>query len=179
MAASSSKQFKNICVLFEFHYGKYKEFVQAAVDLGRLIAEKKHHLVYGGGERGLSRLVSKAVFTRGSLVLGIIPKAMKPLLCMSGPPIGEELVVSSMQERIYEIMNHADAFIFLSGDLATFEALITFASWAHLNIHKKTHQFVNVNNFYDGLLTFINHAIKNHFVPYPVKKTLYLCFYYK
>ncbi|KAK9183144.1 hypothetical protein WN944_026293 [Citrus x changshan-huyou] len=170
MAASSSKQFKNICVLSGFHYGKYKEFVQAAVDLGRVIAERKLHLVYGGGERGLSRFVSEAVFTRGSQVLGIIPKPMKPLVCMSGPPIGEELVVSSMQERISEMINHADAFIFLPGDLATFEALITFASWAHLNIHKKPIGLLNVNNFYDGLLTFINHAIKNHFVPHSVKK---------
>ncbi|KAH9704470.1 hypothetical protein KPL70_011475 [Citrus sinensis] len=125
--SSSSKQFKNICVLSGFHYGKYKEFIQVAVDLGRVIAERKLHLV-GGGERGLSRLVSEAVFTRGSQVLGIIPKPIKPLVCMSGPPIGEELVVSSMQERISEMMNHADAFIFLPGDLATFEALITFAS---------------------------------------------------
>ncbi|KAK9214457.1 hypothetical protein WN944_006449 [Citrus x changshan-huyou] len=150
MAASSSKQFKNICVLSGFHYGKYKEFVQATVDLGRVIAERKLHIVYEGGERGLSRLVSEAVFTRGSQVLGIIPKPMKPLVCMSGLPIGEELVVSR--------------------DLATFEALITFASWAHLNIHQKPIGLLNVTNFYDGLLTFINHAIKNHFVPHSLKK---------
>ena len=70
-------------------------------------------------------------------MLGIIPKDLKPLGCLPDPPIGEELVFSCMQERISEILNHADAFIFLSGDLATLEALITFASWAHLNIHKK------------------------------------------
>ncbi|KAK9208607.1 hypothetical protein WN944_000966 [Citrus x changshan-huyou] len=110
MTTSSSKQFKNICVFSGFHFGKYKEFVQAAIDLGRVITERKLHLVYEGGERGLSRLVSEVVFTKGSQVLGIIPKAMKPLVCMSGPPIGEELVVSSMQERISEMMNHVDAF---------------------------------------------------------------------
>ena len=47
-----------------------------------------------------------------------------------------------MQEKISEMLNHADAVIFLPGDLATLEALITFASWAHLNIHKKIHRFV-------------------------------------
>ena len=89
MAASLSKQFKNIFVLSGFHYEKYKEFVQAAVDIGRVIAEKKLHLVYEGGERGLSRLVSEAVFTRISQVLDIIRKAIKPLGCLSGPPIRE------------------------------------------------------------------------------------------
>ncbi|XP_024043212.1 uncharacterized protein LOC112099914 [Citrus clementina] len=58
MAASSSRQFKNICVLSGFHYGKYKEFVQAAVDLGRAIAERKLHLVYGGGDCGLPSALS-------------------------------------------------------------------------------------------------------------------------
>ncbi|XP_024035565.1 probable cytokinin riboside 5'-monophosphate phosphoribohydrolase LOGL6 [Citrus clementina] len=117
MAATSSSQLKNICVLSGFRYGKYKEFVQAAIDLGRAIAERKLHLVYGGGDRGLSKLVSEAAFVRGSQVLGIIPKALKPLGCLPDSPTGEELAVS--------------------GDLATLEALITFASWAHLNIHKK------------------------------------------
>ncbi|KAK9204787.1 hypothetical protein WN943_015051 [Citrus x changshan-huyou] len=174
MAAISSSQFKNICVLSGFRYGKYKEFVQAAVDLGRAIAERKLHLVYGGGDRRLSKLVSEFAFVRGSQVLGIIPKALKPLGCLPNSPTGEELVVSCMQEIISEMLNHADAFIFLPGDLATLEALITFASWAHLNIHKKPISLLNVNNFYDNLITFLNHAIKNYFIPSSAKK-LFIC----
>ena len=114
-------------MLFVFHYGKYKEFVQAAVDFGHAIAGKLH-LIYEGGDCGLSKLVLEAVFIKGNQVLGIIPQALKPLGCVSDVPIGEELVVSSMQERISQMLNHADAFIFLPGDIATLEALITFAS---------------------------------------------------
>ena len=79
-----------------------------------------------------------------------------------------------MQERISEILNHADTFIFLLGDLATLKALITFAYWTHLNIHKKPIGLLNINNFYDGLLTFIKHTIKNHFIPIFAKK-LFIC----
>ncbi|KAK9177614.1 hypothetical protein WN943_026802 [Citrus x changshan-huyou] len=165
MAATPNRQFKNICVLSGFNYDKYKEFVEAAIDLGRSIAERKLHLVYGGGNRGLSKLVSEAAFVRGSQVLGIIPRALKPLCSLSDPPIGEELVVSGMQERITEMLNHADAFIFLPGDLAKLEALITLASWAHLHIHQKLIGLLNVNNFYDDFIAFLNHAIKNYFVP--------------
>ena len=46
-------------------------------------------------------------------MLGIILKALKPLGCLPNPSTGEELVISSMQERIFEMLNHADAFIFL------------------------------------------------------------------
>ncbi|KAK9213873.1 hypothetical protein WN944_005858 [Citrus x changshan-huyou] len=95
MAATSSSQLKNICVLSGFRYGKYKEFIQAAIDLGRAIAERKLNLVYGGGGRWLLKLVSEAAFVRESQVLGIIPKALKPLGCLPDPPTGEELVVSA------------------------------------------------------------------------------------
>ncbi|KAK9213864.1 hypothetical protein WN944_005849 [Citrus x changshan-huyou] len=145
MSATPNRQFKNICVLSGFTYGKHKEFVEAAIDLGRSIAARKLHLVYGGGNRG-----------------------------SSDSSTGEELVVSSMQERITAMLNHADAFIFLPGDLATLEALITLASWAHLHIHQKPIGLLNVNNFYDGFIAFLNHAIKNYFIPSNVKK-LFIC----
>ena len=174
MAATSSRQLKNICVHSGFHYGKYKEFVQAAIDLGRAIAERKLHLVYGGGDRGLSKLVSEVAFVRGSQVLGIIPRVLKPLDSSSDSSTVEELVVSGMQERITEMLNHADAFIFLPGDLATLEALITLASWAHLHIHQKPIGLLNVSNFYDGFIAFLNYAIKNYFIPSNAKK-LFIC----
>ena len=56
MAATSSRQLKNICVLSGFHYGKYED-IMAAIDLGLVITERKLHLVYRGGDRGLSKLV--------------------------------------------------------------------------------------------------------------------------
>ena len=58
MVAIPNKQVKNICMLSGFNYGKHKEFVEAAIDLGRSIVERKLHLVYGGGNRWLSKLVS-------------------------------------------------------------------------------------------------------------------------
>ncbi|KAH9752838.1 hypothetical protein KPL71_014866 [Citrus sinensis] len=174
LAATPNRQFKNICVLSGFNYGKHKEFVEAAVDLVRSIAKRKLHLAYGGGNRGLSKLVSEAAFVRGSQVLGIIPSGLKPLGSLSDSSTGEELVVSGMQERITEMLNHADAFIFLPRDLATLEALITLASWAHLHVHQKPIDLLNVNNFYDGFIAFLNHAIKNSFIPSNAKK-LFIC----
>ncbi|KAK9226412.1 hypothetical protein WN943_011459 [Citrus x changshan-huyou] len=174
MAATPNKQFKNICVLSGFNYDKYKEFVEAVIDLGRNIAERKLHLVYGGDNRGLSKLVSEVAFVRGSQVLGIIPRALKPLSSLSDSPTGEELVVSGMQEIITEMLNHIDAFIFLLGDLTTLKALITLASWTHLNIHQKPIGLLNVNNFYDGFIAFLNHSIKNYFISSTAKK-LFIC----
>ncbi|XP_024042821.1 probable cytokinin riboside 5'-monophosphate phosphoribohydrolase LOGL8 [Citrus clementina] len=109
-----SLRFKLMCDASDYGVGvvlgqrKEKRVRSAVIDLGHAIVERKLHLVYGGGDRELSKLVSEAAFVRGSQVLGIIPKALKPLGCLPYPPTGEELVVS--------------------GDLATLEALIAFAS---------------------------------------------------
>ncbi|KAK9226125.1 hypothetical protein WN943_011172 [Citrus x changshan-huyou] len=99
-------------------------------------------------------MVSETAFIRGSQVLGIIPRVLKPLGSSSDSSTGEELVVS--------------------GDLATLEALITLASWAHLHVHQKPIGLLNVNNFYDGFIAFLNHAIKNYFIPSNAKK-LFIC----
>ncbi|KAK9177533.1 hypothetical protein WN944_029556 [Citrus x changshan-huyou] len=74
------------CVLSGFNYSKYKEFIEAAIDHGRSIAARKLQLVYGGGDRGLSKPVSKAAYIRGSQMLGIIPKTLRPLGCLSDSP---------------------------------------------------------------------------------------------
>ena len=122
----------------------------------------------------VTKLVSESAFFRGSQVLCIIPRALKPLDNFSDSPTTEELVVSGMQERITEMLNHADAFIFLPGDLATLDALITLVSWAHMNIHQKPISLLNVNNFYDNFIAFLNHAIKNYFIPYIAKFFLFM-----
>lgn len=57
MTETSNKQFNNVCTFFGFHYEKYKEFVQAPIDLGQLLVERKIHLLYKGGAQGLPRLV--------------------------------------------------------------------------------------------------------------------------
>ena len=142
MAATPNKQFKNICVLSRFNYDKYKEFIEATIDLGRSIAERKLHLVFGGGNRGLSKLVSEATFVRGSQVLGIIPRVLKLLGSLSYSSTGEELVVSGMQERITEMLNHADAFIFLPGNLATSRGTYHISILSSSAHSLETHQFV-------------------------------------
>ena len=56
MVATSSKQFKNVCVLYNIQYRKYKEFIWAAVDLSLVIVDKKLHFVYRRCDEGYQSL---------------------------------------------------------------------------------------------------------------------------
>ena len=71
MAGSSSHHIKNICVFGGSNPGKENEFLESANHLGRVLAERKIHLVYEGGSLGLIGGVSMASFLGGNQVLGI------------------------------------------------------------------------------------------------------------
>jgi len=127
MTGSSGHQIKNICVFGGFGPRKEKEFLESTNHLGRVLAERKIHLVYGGGSLGLMGSVSTYVFLGGSQVLGIIPKALAKV-DITGKTIGEELQVFTMSERMSAMFEHVNAFIALPGGLSTLEEIFHISS---------------------------------------------------
>ena len=65
-----------------------------------------------------------------------------------------------------------DAFIALLGDYGTLEEIFQIVSWAQLNIHQKLIGLLNVNNFFDGLLSFLDHAVEQKFIPHSTRQLL-------
>jgi len=171
MIGSSVPKIKNICVFGGSSPGKEKEFLESANHLGRVLAERKIHLVYGGGSLGLIGGVSIAVFLGGSQILGVIPKALAEGDII-GKTIGEELHVSTISERLSVMFNHVDAFIALPGGLGTLEEIFHISSWAQLNIHQKPIGLLNVNGFYNTLLSFLDHAVEQQFLTFSALQIL-------
>jgi len=163
MAGPSSYHIKNICVFGGSSPEKEITFLEAANHLGRVLAERKIHLVYGGGSLGLMGGVSIAAFLGGSQVLGVVPKALAKGNFI-GKTIGEELQVSKMFDRMNTMFNHAGAFIALPGGLGTLEEIFHISSWAQLHIHHKPIGLLNINGFYDNLLSFLDQAMEQEFL---------------
>jgi len=163
MAGSSSHHIRNICVFGGSSPGKEKEFLESANHLGQVLAERKIHLVFGGGSLGLIGGVAIAAFLGGSQVLGVVPEALTKGDII-GKTIGEELQVSTMYDRLNAMFNHADAFIALPGGLGTLEEIFHISSWAQLHIHHKPIGLLNVNGFYDNLLSFLDQAVEQEFL---------------
>jgi predicted Rossmann-fold nucleotide-binding protein len=53
MEVTSALKIKNICVFGGSNPRKETEFLESANHLGQVLAERKIHLVYGGGSLGL------------------------------------------------------------------------------------------------------------------------------
>jgi len=95
--------------------------------------------------------------------LGVVPKALAKRDII-GKTIGEELQVSTISDRMNAMFDHVDAFIALLGGLDTLEEIFHIFSWAHLNIHQKPIGLLNVNGFYNNLLSFLDHVVEHNFL---------------
>ncbi|KAL9319355.1 hypothetical protein ACSQ67_015872 [Phaseolus vulgaris] len=83
---------------------------------------------------------------------------------ITGEPIGEVRAVSDMHQRKAEMARQADAFIALPGGYGTLEELLEIITWAQLGIHSKPVGLLNVDGFYNSLLSFIDKAVDEGFI---------------
>ncbi|XP_050226260.1 cytokinin riboside 5'-monophosphate phosphoribohydrolase LOG7 isoform X1 [Mercurialis annua] len=162
MEASKSR-FQRICVFCGSSTGKKPSYQEAAVQLGKELVERRIDLVYGGGSVGLMGLVSQAVHDGGRHVLGVIPRTLMPREII-GQTVGEVRAVSDMHQRKAEMARQADAFIALPGGYGTLEELLEVITWAQLGIHRKPVGLLNVDGFYNSLLSFIDKAVDEGFI---------------
>ncbi|KAG4130269.1 hypothetical protein ERO13_D09G132100v2 [Gossypium hirsutum] len=159
----TKSRFKRICVFCGSSSGKKASYQEAAVELGKELVERRIDLVYGGGSVGLMGLVSQAVHDGGRHVLGVIPRTLMPTVII-GETVGEVRAVSDMHQRKAEMARQADAFIALPGGYGTLEELLEVITWAQLGIHRKPVGLLNVDGYYNSLLSFIDKAVDEGFI---------------
>ncbi|KAF3434643.1 hypothetical protein FNV43_RR21728 [Rhamnella rubrinervis] len=114
-------------------------------------------------------VVSLATYVGGSNILGIIPRALTTPN-ITGLTVRREIQVSTMHERISKMLEKSDAFIALPGDYGTLEEIFQLVSWSQLNIHRKPIGLLNVNKFFDGLLSFLDHVVEQNFISHLVRQ---------
>ncbi|KAK9940108.1 hypothetical protein M0R45_016783 [Rubus argutus] len=161
----NQSKFKRICVFCGSSPGKKSSYKDAAIELGEELVSKDIDLVYGGGSIGLMGLISQAVYDGGRHVIGVIPKTLMPRE-ITGETVGEVKAVADMHSRKAERRNakQSDAFYALPGGYGTLEELLEVITWAQLGIHDKPVGLLNVDGYYNSLLSFIDTAVEEGFI---------------
>ncbi|EOY15206.1 Lysine decarboxylase family protein isoform 2 [Theobroma cacao] len=159
-----NSRFKRVCVFCGSSTGKRNCYREAALELGKELVSRRLDLVYGGGSVGLMGLVSQEVHRGGGHVLGIIPKTLMRKE-ITGETVGEVKPVADMHQRKAEMARHSDCFIALpAGGYGTLEELLEVITWAQLGIHDKPVGLINVDGYYNSLLTFLDKAVDDGFI---------------
>lgn len=108
-------------------------------------------------------MVADATLAAGGQVVGIIPKALVERE-WAHHGCTELHVVENMHERKRMMAERADAFLALPGGIGTFEEFFEVWTWRQLGYHDKPVGLLNLNGYYDGLMTFIDNAVKSQFM---------------
>jgi uncharacterized protein (TIGR00730 family) len=154
---------KTVCVYCGSGPGTNPRFVEAAVGLGKVLAENGIRLVYGGGSIGLMGAVATSVLDHGGTVTGIIPdfltareNALKR--------VQEMIVTPDMHERKRLMFERSDAFVALPGGIGTLEELVEQLTWQQLGRHSKPILLANIDNFWEPLLALLAHMRATQFI---------------
>lgn len=153
----------SVCVFCGSNNGTSPIYNNETKILGNLIAKLKMTLVYGGGQVGLMGTLADAALAAGGSVIGVIPEALfdKEL---AHKHITKLHVVASMHERKQLMYSLSDGFIALPGGLGTFDELFEVLTWGQLGLHHKPCGLLNVDGYYDPLLTQLDKSVKAGFL---------------
>jgi uncharacterized protein (TIGR00730 family) len=153
----------SICVYCGSGPGTKPVFVEAARRFGRILAEHRIRLVYGGGSGGLMGALAESALDHGGHVTGIIPDFLteREHMLMRAQ---ERVVTRDLHERKRIMFERADAFVALPGGVGTLEELVEQLTWAQLGRHKKPILIANIERFWDPLCALFAHMEQLQFI---------------
>lgn len=134
-----------------------------ATQLGRTLASAGAVVVTGGGSTGSMGAVADAALGAGARVIGVVPRG---LFTREEVHHAIELIeVESLHERKQVMLGLADAFVALPGGFGTLDELSEVLTWAQLGIHAKPTVLLDPDDFWAGVVAWIDGAVAAGYVP--------------
>lgn len=146
-----------ICIFCGAFKSSDPEVAKYVTEVTDHFAKDKIELVYGGASIGIMGALATELTVKGGEVIGVIPQhLMKKEIAHGG--LTKLHVVSDMHERKKMMYDLSDAFLIFPGGMGTMDELFEILTWRQLGLHNKPIAILNVNNYYDHLLKFLDHS---------------------
>lgn len=146
--------------------------METAYKLGQQLATSGIDLVYGGAKVGLMGAVADGALAASGRVIGILPGFLQTKE-IAHEGLTELIRVESMHERKLKMHDLSDGVIALPGGYGTLEEYFEMLTWGQLGLHRKPVALLNVNGFYDGLLTLADTMVASGLLK-PVNREMML-----
>jgi len=155
-------QTASICVFCGARPGNAPEFVAAAEALGTLLGTDGYRLVFGAGDGGIMGAVARAAASAGAESLGVIPTHLLGFERKASDR-HQVVITENMHERKKVMFMNSDAIVVLPGGAGSLDELFEVVTWRQLDLHAKPIFLVNVNGYWDPLLTLMSHIVDQGF----------------
>lgn len=144
----------NICVYGASSNDIDKSYISAVEQLGYMIAERGHTLVFGAGGRGLMGAVARGVTSKNGHIIGVTPSFFDVDGILYEGDM-ELIKTNTMRERKQIMEDRSDAFIMVPGGIGTYEEFFEILTLKQLGRHGKAIVIYNINGFFDELLNML------------------------
>ena len=158
-----TNKIRTVCVYCGSGPGTNPRFIEGAIAFGKVLAENRIRLVYGGGSIGLMGAVATSVLDHGGVVTGIIPDFLTSRE-NALRRVQEMIVTPDMHERKRLMFERSDAFVALPGGVGTLEELVEQLTWQQLGRHSKPVLLANIDGFWEPLLALLAHMRATEFI---------------
>jgi len=154
---------QTICVYCASSSQVKPSYFNATSRLGKILADAKLSVVYGGGSMGLMGQLADSTLEAGGKITGVIPRFMCDVE-WNHTGLTELILVDTMHERKEKMAMMADAVVALPGGCGTLEELLEVITWKRLGIFTKPIVIVNLEGYFDDLISMLNRAVEEHFM---------------
>jgi uncharacterized protein (TIGR00730 family) len=154
---------KAVCVYCGSSDGARPLYAEAAKAFGRALVKADLALVYGGGKVGLMGVIANEVMAAGGRAIGVIPELLVNKE-VGHDGLTELHVVPDMHQRKKMMADLSDAFVAMPGGAGTLEELFEVFTWAQLGYHQKPVAVLNIDGFYDPLVSMLRHTVDEGFM---------------
>ena len=154
---------KRVCVFCGSSLGRASIYQESARKLGKLLAEKRIELVYGGANVGLMGAVANGCLENGGVVIGVIPKNLMDME-VAHDRLSELRIVESMHARKQVMSQLSDGFLSLPGGIGTLEETFEMFTWLQLGLQVKPMGLLNITGFYDHLSRMLQKMVSESFL---------------
>lgn len=161
----------SVCIFCGSRTGRRPEYVEAARQTGRILAENGWRLVYGAGDIGIMGEVARAAQAQGGATFGVIPQHLVDLE-VGKTDLNAYVVTETMHERKKVMFMNAHAVVLLPGGAGSLDEIFEVLTWRQIGLHEKPIIVVNVAGYWNPFLALVDHVIAEGFADASLREML-------
>ncbi len=152
-----------ICVFCGSSMGNNPGYQQAARTTAEFFVRHNIHLIYGGAKVGLMKILADTMLENNGEVIGVMPGLLVDKE-VAHEGLTQLIRVESMAARKLKMEEMSDGFIALPGGFGTFDELSEVLIYNQLRVMDKPVGILNTAGYFDKMLEFFDHSVKEGFV---------------
>lgn len=158
----------SVCVFCGARPGNSPAYMAAGTALGTALANADMRLVYGAGDVGVMGAVARAAQAADGETFGVIPVHLVDME-VGKQDLTSYIVTENMHERKKVMFMNSNVIVTLPGGAGSLDEFFEILTWCQIGLHNKPMFLLNVEGYWDPLLTLLDHIIAQGFADESLK----------